>query len=180
MRLFQLDDEYNVVPEKNTLMLIPEFYALWNRRYNHQDGDRDGKRRNRCKMEIVYLYFFCDYRSEFFDLTNSERREAAMDAAGMRDDYKFSDQLITAQDKYFSMQETRELKLLKSAYGVIDKLNLYFTQIEITDSNSKATIDNMSKVGAALAGLKKLEDQMMKEQRQDGHIRGGQEKGFLS
>ncbi len=179
MKLFKLDGEYNVLPEKDTVMLIPEFKALWILKYNNQEGDRDGRDRKRGNGEIQYLYFSCDYRSEFSELSLSEREEAALNAAGLYPSYKISKELSAARDKYLFMQETRELKLLQSAYAVIDKLQEYFDEVDIDDSNAKTVIDNISKLGATLQGLKKLEDQVKKQEQKDGGIRGGGEQGFL-
>ncbi len=179
MKLFQLDDEYNVVPEQETIMLVPEFAALWALAYNRQEHDFDGRKRHRARKELVYIYFLCDYRSEYSELSHAERNEAALDAADLSQDYRRSDILQGAIAKYITIQETRELKLLNSAYGVIDKLRTYFDDLVISDSNSKSVIDNIAKTGGVLAGLKKLEEQVRKQHGQDGKIRGGQDKGFL-
>ncbi len=179
MKLFRLDGEYKIEPEKDTIMLIEEFAALWRMRYNHAPGDEQGRKRKRGLKEIQYLYFFCDYRSEFSELSASERKEAALNAAGLDPAYRFSSEMAAAQIKYLQMQETRELKLLTSAYGVIDKLQVYFDEIVIDDANSKTVIANLSNLGATLAGLKKLEEQVRKQEQQDGGIRGQGEKGFL-
>jgi len=179
MKLFKLDGDYNVHPEKDTVMLIPEFKALWGVAYNRGQGDVRGDFKKRGKSELQYLYFSCDYRSEFSELTIEEREEAALDAAGLPQDYKISVQLEAAREKYLFMQETRELKLLQSAYGTIDKLQFYFDEVEISDSNAKTIIDNLSKLGATLDGLKKLEAQVRKQEAKDGGIRGGGESGFL-
>lgn len=179
MKLFKLDDEYEIQPEQETILMVPEFKILWSLAYNKQEGDRDGRSRKKGRSELVYLYFYCDYRSEFSELSNVERQEAAMDAAGMDPAYIIGDHLKAARDKYLELQETRELKLLNSAYGVVDKLRVYFEQIEVTDANAKSVVDNLSKLGPVLAGVKKLEEQVRKAQGTDGKVRGSGERGFL-
>lgn len=180
MRLFTLDEEYDIIPEKDTIMLVPEFKALWTLKYNgHKKHPTSSRERPRGKQEITYLYFYCDYRSEFSELTDAERHEAALAAANLDEDYKLSKELEAAKAKYLQMQETRELKLLTSAYGVIDKLRVYFDNVEVSSSNSKTIIENLAKLGPTLQGLKRLEEQVRKQQRQDGKIRGGQDRGFL-
>ena len=179
MQLFHLNSDYEVEPEKETIMLVPEFAALWTLVYNKQDGDRGGRQRLRARKELVYIYFRNDYRSEYSELSDVERNEASLDAADLPSDYPISSTLQRAIDKYTSIQETRELKLLNSAYGVIDKLRAYYDDIVISDANSKSVIDNIGKTGSVLAGLKKLEDQVRKQHGQDGKIRGGQDKGYL-
>jgi len=179
MKLFKLDADYDVKPEKETIMLIPEFAALWALKYNKGSKDVDGRKRFRGRAEIQFLYFFCDYRSEFSELTVSERREAAFNAAGLDPEYAISGTLKGAEQKYLEMQETRELKLLKAAYGTIDKLQVYFHEITIDDKNAKSTLENLAKLGQVLTGLKKLEEQVRKQEQKDGGTRGSAEKGFL-
>jgi hypothetical protein len=179
MKLFKLDNEYNVMPEKDTVMMVPEFAALWTLRYNSDDKDADGRKRFRGRAELQYLYFFCDYQSEFAELSGPERKEAALNSAGLPETYRLSPELIAAEEKYQFMQETRELKLLKSAYGTIDKLRVYFDEVDVDDKNSKSLIDNIAKLGQVLEGLEKLEQRVKKKESKSGGHRGSAEKGFL-
>ncbi len=179
MKLFTLDENYNVVPEHDTIMLVPEFATLWTLVYNKQPRDFNGRKRDRGRKEMVYLYFYCDYRSEYSELSDSERHQAAIDSAGLPEGYNISDELRAAMDRYISLQESPELKLLSSAYGVIERLRIYLDTVEVTDANSKIIIDNLSKMGGLLNGLKKLEEQVRKQHSQDGRIRGDSEKGYL-
>ena len=179
MKLFKLDNEYNVVPEKDTVMMVPEFAILWTLKYNKNDRDSDGRKRYRGRAELQYLYFFGDYQSEFAELSEPERKEAALNSASLEETYRLSPELIAAEEKYFFMQETRELKLLKSAYGTIDKLRQYFDDIEIDDKNAKSLIENIGKLGATLEGLEKLEQRVKKKEGKASGHRGTAEKGFL-
>ncbi len=179
MKLFRLNAEYEIEPEKDTIMLVPEFAALWTLKYNKGTGDHDGRERKRGQAELTFLYFYCDYRSEFSELNVSERKEAALNAAGLPEDYAISGTLDAARVKYLEMQETRELKLLTSAYGTIDKLRDYFDNVVIDDKNAKNTLESLAKVGTVLTGLKKLEEQVRKQEQKEGGIRGDSEKGFL-
>lgn len=180
MKLFKLNNEYEVVPEKDTIMLVPEFKALWMVKYNSMPGDIKGLDRRRGKMEIQYLYFFCDYRSEFSELPIGERREQALNAAGMDHDYRISDELKAAEEKYLAMQETRELRLVRAAFNKVDKLSAYMnSNVEIDDDNYKASMDAVTKVGNMLKGLKELEMQLKKQEAGGKRIRGDQESGFL-
>ncbi len=180
MKLFKLDSGYGVIPEKDTIMLIPEFYALWTLKYNKMTGDRKGFERRKGVREIVYLYFYCDYRSEFSELDNNDKHQAALDAAGLPDNYRFTEELDKAVVKYLQMQETRELKLLNSAYNVIDKLREMMDGIEIIDEeNQRSAIESVVKIGALLKGVKELEKQVRKQEGERGSIRGDAEEGFL-
>jgi len=179
MRLFRLDDDYSVVPEQETVMLIPEFKALWSMKYNANKKDSVGRKRYRARKELVYLYFYCDYRSEYSEFSEEERHIASLDAAELPQDYRLSKELQSAKDRYIDIQETRELRLLKSAYDTIDKLRDYFNDVEVTDENATKVLNNLGKIGEALAGIKRLEEQARKYQKGDGAIRGNQETGLL-
>ena len=181
VNLFTLDQEYKVVPERETIMLIPEFAALWDKQYNAGSGRRpgDGRNRARARREITFLYFYCDYRSEFSQFSDQEKKAAALHAAGLPADYRISPRLQAAIDKYLEIQETRELKLLKAAYDTIDKLREYFENVEITDDNAGQIINNMGKIGGLLNGLKTLEEQVRKQQIGTGKVRGDHETGLL-
>lgn len=180
MKLFRLNEDYDAVPEQDTIMLVPEFAALWRVKYNMIAGDIKGLDRRRGKAELQYLYFYCDYRSEFSELSDQDRKEAALNASGLDEDYKMSNELKSAEEKYLFMQETRELKLIKAAYKKIDKLQEYMdSDVEIDDDNYKSAMDAVSKIGLLLKGVKELETQVRKQESGNKGVRGGQESGFL-
>ena len=180
MKLFKLDNDYNVVPEKETIMLIPEFKILWSLNYNKMKGDTKGLERRKGGAEIVFLYFYCDYRSEFAELSDEERKNRALISADLPDNYKISGELDDAIGMYRHLQETRELKLVSAAYKKVDKLQEYLdSDSDVTDENYKAAMDSISKIGPLLKGLKDLEIQLKKQEAGNKGIRGGQESGFL-
>ena len=51
MKLFRLNEAYEAVPEQDTIMLVPEFAALWKVKYNISDKDYRGSDR---KLRINY------------------------------------------------------------------------------------------------------------------------------
>jgi hypothetical protein len=177
MRLLRVNEDYQVIPERDTLSLIPEFAELFMLNYNKQEGDVQGRKRNRAKSELIYMYFMYDFRSEYASLDIDERHEQSMKAAGLFVDYAISAALKAAIDKFCELQDTRELKLLRSAYKVTDKLRTYFDSVEIDDTNAKNLIDNMSKIGNVLESLKKVEENVKKALAGNKRIRGDQVKG---
>lgn len=179
MRLLRVNEDFEVIPERETLVLIPEFAELFSLNYNKQPGDVQGRKRERVKSELIYMYFMYDFRSEYDSLDESEKHEQAMRAADLSVDYEISPQLKAAIDKFCELQDTRELKLLRSAYGVADKLRTYFDTVEVDDTNAKNLIDNMSKIGNVLDSLKKVEASVKKALSGNKRIRGDQVKGRL-
>jgi hypothetical protein len=177
MRLLRINENFEVIPERETLAIIPEFAELFTLNYNKQEGDVQGRKRERAKAELIYIYFMYDFRSEYANLDEEERHEQSMHAAGFPVDYDISKQLTAAIEKFRELQDTEELKLLRSAYGVATKLRTYFDTVEVDDTNAKSLIDNMSKIGNVLESLKKVEESVKKALSGNKRIRGDQVKG---
>jgi hypothetical protein len=179
MKLFKLNADYQVVPEKETVMLIPEFHALFTLNYNKGERDSDGRNRYKGTAELVYMYFFCDYRSEYSALDNISRKDQALRAASLPEDYKITGELDDACEKYMELQKTRELKLLTSSYNMIDKLDLFFNDVSVNHANFDKCMKHLGNLGDILKNVKNLEIQQRKQEGEKKGIRGGAESGFL-
>lgn len=178
MSLFTLDGNNDIMPN-GFVMAIPEFKALWSRKYNQSPGDQRGNNRHRAKKELHYLYLMCDTDSEISQYPDSERHEEALKNAGLPPKHKISKELKAAREKYEKLLDSRELRLLRSAYVAVDKLQTYFDTIQVDDKNMKTYFDNLGKLGTVLDGLEKLEEQYKKKKKASGGIRGNAEAGFL-
>lgn len=179
MKLFKLDNDYNIVPEKDTIMLVPEFKALWTMKYNRMPGDIKGIDRRRGTAEIQYLYFYCDYRSEFSELNDGDRKMSALNAAGLEESYGISSELADAVSKYMKLQETRELRLLDSSFLMIDKLDDFFKDVDVNHANFEKCMKHLGSLGKTLENLKGLQNQVRKQEGANKGIRGDHEQGFL-
>jgi hypothetical protein len=63
MDLFTIQDFKPVPTEEFAAMeVVQNLYKL---SYNKGPGDHDGRKRYRATREIVYVYYYCNYKSEF-------------------------------------------------------------------------------------------------------------------
>src|SRR4051812_43035598 len=110
MPLFDVVD-FEPKPSDEFLM-IQEFKALFTLAYNKDfEGDSQGRSRKRGLAEARFLYFHCDYKSEFAKYNTVERMEHSLSAAGLDPEYEISDELRLAIGRYEKLRESRNLKL---------------------------------------------------------------------
>lgn len=173
---------------RDELELIPEFAALFTRKYNSSvEGDMDGRKRLRAQKELVYLWFTYSLSSPFKEYSDDERRSEALACAELPTTFRESPELRAAIDKYLSINESRVLKLIRSANKVIDKLRGFFEAVDFTQKAEngqliykpsevmKAIID-LDKVAV---GLEKLEQREKNEVKEGSTNRGAQEDGWI-
>jgi hypothetical protein len=186
MKVFTVED-YVPVPTQEFL-LIQEFKELFAPKYNSNfDGDTTGKYKKRGHAEARFLFFFCDYKSEFAKFDEDSRKTESLTAAGLPADYKISEKLEAAVNRYNTLKVSRNLRLLNSANKAIDKLEKYFSEVDFTaihpdgspKYNPKDIISNISNLGKVLEGLEKLKEAVEKEEGQEASARGDAEKGRL-
>lgn len=187
MRIFTIEDFTPVITEE--FLAIEEFKELFTIKYNNNyPGDKDGRLRKRGNAEARFIYFFCDYKSEFAKFSGDDRKRESLLAAGLPEDHIISDKLQAAVDKFNSIKTSRNLRLLKSANAAIDKLQKYFEDVDFTKTDSsgnlmftaKDVIANISNLGKVIEGLSKLEEAVSKEEGQESSARGQAEKGRLT
>jgi len=180
MALFRLED-YEPVPTDEFFM-VEEFRALFTLAYNKGvDGDSQGRLRKRGHQEARFLYFNCDYRSEFAKFSILERMEEALSAAGLETDHVISDELRAAIGRYEKLRVSRNLKLIQSAWKGVDKLQQWFEDIDFTkpEYDPKEVMANISNLGKLVNGLRQLELNVMAEEGQEAGAKGQAEKGRL-
>lgn len=186
MNVFTIED-FIPVPTQEFL-LIEEFKDLYTPQYNLGfPDDKGGKFKKRGLSESRFLFFYCDYKSEFAKYPEKERKEEALSAAGLPADYKISERLEKAIVRYNNLKTSRNLRLLKSANTAIDKLELYFNSIDFTELNAegnpkfvpKDVIANIANLGKLMEGLDKLEEAVAKEESPEASARGDADKGRL-
>lgn len=189
MNVFTIEDFTPVVTPE--FLMIEEFKELFTLKYNsYFNGEKITNKslRARGNAEAKFLYFYCDYRSEFAKYSGEERKTEALLAAGLPETYQISDKLEAAITKYNSLKAGRNLRLLTSANTAIDKLQKYFESVDFTELtpdgnpkyNPKDVISNISNLGKVLEGLDKLEEAVRKDEGQESQTRGGADKGRLA
>lgn len=189
MKLFKIED-YTPVPSEEAYA-IHEFAQLLTLNYNKQPGDKQGRKRLRGTKELRFIFFYCDYRSEFAKYPEHDRKLEALAAADLPEDHPMSPELRDAVAQYKRLKETRPIKLLNSARSVVDKLTLYFNTVELTKENAEGVIvinedvaakdilANVSNLGKILKGLDELETQVKKQEAEGETYRGDAEPGRL-
>ncbi len=180
MRLFKLTDNWQIELERPTVAAIPEFEVMLRLNYNKNisgrgDGDNKGQLRKRAKKEFLYIYFMYDYRSEYYPMDEQSRDSQSRESAGLDPKYKISEEMQVAIQRYIDMQDTKAIRLLKSAYKAIDKVQTYFNNVE--SDKAAEILSNIAKLGSTVEGLRKLLEQVQKDEGTDQAIRGNQELG---
>jgi hypothetical protein len=186
LKIFQIDN-FEPVPTEE-FFLIEEFKALYALKYNDSPGDTQGRKRIRGNSEARYLYFLCDHRSEFAKFSEEERKTEALAAADLPENYKISDTLEAAIERYIKLNNSRNIRLLTSANAAVDKLAEYFRAVDFTKLDTtgkfqydpKDLISNVGNLGKVIEGLEKLEEAVRKDEGQESSTRGSADKGRLS
>ena len=111
-------------------LLIKEFKALHLPAYNKQEGDSQGRERKRAIQECSFIYHFCDYRSEYTEYEDDDRKEESLLAADLPENFEISEELQACIDVFIKLQDTRMLKALAVAELTLDKLRVYYEKID--------------------------------------------------
>ena len=206
MKLFRLED-YEIKINKEEALLIPEFKALFELKYNKEKGDIDGRKRIRAFKELTYIYFMQDYKSEHANFSNEERHTQSLIDSDLPENYKISKELQAALDKYDLLQQTLSLKALSSVRNTLitsmgmgetlellmqDKLKDIKEQLEeestfidnVKDmSELLSLIEKSGKIASSLpkviSTLEALEDKVKNENQTSTKVRGDQEDGWM-
>jgi len=189
MKLFRIE-EYIPIPTEECQACAP-FQELLTLNYNKAPGDVDGRKRIRGNKELRYIYFSCDYRSEFANFSDKERRKFALKAAGLPQDYKLSTELESACVFYMSINSSRSIQVLESARKAVDEIRHYFNSVDITvlDTDSPdekdrkfvlagKLMDNLGKLPTVLKKLEELEEKVKKDESSEVTIRGDAQGGL--
>lgn len=186
MDLFKIENFVAIINKKD-VYLIPEFKALLELKYNKDKGDHDGRKRIRAHKEFTYIYFMWDYRSKYSEYSEKERHREALNASRLPEDYELSKELIAAIIVYKELNDTRILKLCRSAENMIDKLRLFWDSLDLneTDDNGKYRHDtnkimaNIRALAQTTKSLEDLQEQVKQKLKETSGTRGDQEEGFL-
>lgn len=133
-----------------------------------------------------YLWLRYDFKSFYSELAEVEQQRTALDDCNFTPEDIEDPRIQTAIEKYKSLQKSRKLKMLLSARGVLDKMRLFYDDIDLgrEDEKGKLVHDSgkiltqLGNLGKAYAGLDDLEYQVKKDMEASGGIRGDAEMGF--
>ena len=174
MKLFKYEG-YKVVISEEAYVLKP-FKKLW---------DRDKtKNKDRATMELGYIYFFLDPRSDYQYLTDPEDRDKAIrEGEGIPEKWKKDKIMQEAMDFYDSFKTPSAL-LLEDTRVAVDKLRQLLRDIDLEEKDDKGkpvytlnTITSTIKqIPDLVRGLNEAEKAINDEIKEQGKMRGQGEK----
>lgn len=177
MRLFKYEG-YRITIEPEALLLSP-FKAIWKR---DKSTNKD-----KAMMELGFIYFFCDIRSDYQYLVDEEsRKEAIKEGEGMPKDWHPDKVVLEAMEFYKTFKTTSALLLEDTRYAV-DKLRKLLRDIDLTQTDDKGkpiyTLNTVTatikQVPALVKDLDEAEKSVAKELAQNDKVRGAQTKSLF-
>ena len=163
------------------LLVIKEFKKLWTR-------DRS-KNKASAQNELAYIYYWCSAKSPYRKYPNEERTDRIKEDIFDKNPKWKPDQIVNdACIKYIELTTSIYMELLQDAVGAAQQLRKYFQIVNVEDMDEKGKpiyaakdiIANMKSIGDAITGLKKLEEEVEKDEaKTDSKIRGGGQKGIF-
>lgn len=181
MRLFYINEQYEVELNKEWILLVPEFGELV-RRDKGSKGDYRGDKKLKAKRELAFLYFMLDFTSPIREWDLFDRRKEAIAYTGLTEDEVDDPVLTAAGTKYQQLleQSSRSIKTLNALRRGMDTLDKYFQEVDFqkVDKQGKAFyspesyIANITKLPKMRAAIKEYEAAVEEELKADTGIRG--------
>jgi hypothetical protein len=187
MKIFTFENQ-KLTLNKEEVLLVSEFGALWEINRNKIEGDARGVERKLAFKEFTYMYLVYDWESPYKNFTDKERHQTAIEDSGLNEKQLKNEKFLAACVKYQAMQDTPQLRLLKSAYRMCDELQLFYQLADLQERDgdnkyvlqSSSVITSIANLGKMVAGLEELEE-VVRKQKESGkkNIRGDIELGLL-
>lgn len=173
MRLFRYEG-YTLSISEEALCLKP-FRAIWTR-------DKSEKK-ERAIMELGYVYFMCDVRSDYqYIIDPEERSKAIKEGEGFRPSWKPDGTVQEAMKLYSSFKTTSSL-LLEDTRAMVDGYRVKLR--EMTTNMSDLDVKEVKELGAIIKqipsmvkDLDEAEKAITKEITQSDKVRGASEKSI--
>lgn len=162
MNLFELKND--IVTFSPQALVLKPFKALW---------DRDKKKGKPVAMaEMSYIYYFCDYRSDFRDIVDEEtRHEQLVELVDLPEGWKIDEKVRDAIELYDKLQESIAIQSLNAAKVAIDKVNKFLLNVDLKEKDKggkpiykpKDIDDSVGKIHTRLSQLAKVEEEVKKQ-----------------
>jgi len=178
MKLFKM--EHNGLTISEEAYLLKPFKKIW-------DKDKT-KSKELALAELGYIYFMEDFRSDYFDIIDSdERTKSILKDIDFPKGWKEDAAVIYARKYYREMSETFSLKFLKDVRFALDRIREFFRNVDFTlmDKNGKpmydvVKINNVIKQSdATLENLSKLEKRVLRDIKEESKMRGNKKKALF-
>ena len=166
MKLFKYEGyEVRVAPE--ALNLKP-FKKLW---------DRDKtKGKEKATMELAFLYFYCDPRSDYqYILDDEDRLKSVKEGIGLDDSWKPDKDMQNAINLYKTF-EAPSSALLRAALEGVDKVQKLLKDLEPDDTKSLKEYLMAMKLIPEVASMIKEAEKTINEEMEYGEAKGSIEK----
>jgi len=177
MNLFDLDESGIVVIDPIAYTLIP-FKEIWQR---DKSKDKDTARK-----ELAYIYFNNDYKSDFFNEPNEDKRkkEIIRCVFGPGSDWVPDEKVQKAEEFYKEREETVSSKLLEGALIYANKVDDFFRSVNLKERNDKGSYvfnpkigsDILKDLGKTVESIKELQEAVRKEKDAKTKLRADREK----
>lgn len=170
------------------ILLVSEFKALMDNKRNACKKDPKGQHKLRAFREFTYIWLAIDWQSVYADYPAQERHQEALRDAQLTDEEWEDPVFRAACRKYQALQESnRSIQMLHSAQNVIDKIKLYFDNIDLEERDDKGkpiykvkdVQVELAKSDEILEALHRLEDRVKKEIIETSSIRAGAVDGYM-
>lgn len=102
------------------------------------DKDKSKTKDNALK-ELLFIYYYCDFRSDFIDIKDIEERTKEIKLnIGLSTDWKI-DKVVTEAINFYNKREnsTTEMQLLEAGLEAANKLGEHLKKIELDERNEK-------------------------------------------
>lgn len=176
MKLFKYEG-YNITISEEALLLKP-FKNIWKR-------DKSTTK-DKALMELGFIYFFCDIRSDYqYIIDEDARLEAIKLGQGFPNDWKPDNTVKEAMEFYNTFKPISAL-LLEDTRSAVDKLRKLLRDIDLTATDDKGkpiyTLNTITatikQVPSLVRDLDEAERSIAKEIAQNDKVRGAQEKSM--
>ncbi len=175
MKLFQLDESYNVIFEPQVALLKP-FAAIIKR-------DRT-KTKTQASKELAFVYFYCDIKSDYMIHTDPKIREQSIKAdLIIKDSWKIDKVMEAAIEYYDSMSQSVTSTILKDSTYVAAKLSSKMREavddedLDIADMDK--LLNGIKKLPDVISSLQKAEQAVLKEIQEEQGRLGSKEKALF-
>lgn len=174
MKLFKYEGYKVVISEEAFALKV--FRQIWNR-------DRSVNK-DKAIMELAYVYFMIDPRSDYQYLVNEEERsKAIIEGEGLPNNWK-PDRAVTEAMQFYSRFKPTAALLLEDTRVAVEKLRKLLRNIDLQETDDKGrpvytlnTITATIKQVPSLAkDLDEAERALASEMRNEGKMRGQGEK----
>lgn len=170
MKLFELDDTYNLV-------FKPELFLL--KDYRDLRDDREDV--ELLYREVGYIYYTCDLKSDFlFELDPKKRSADVKRYVGLPEEWEEDELIKTCIDVYRYLSQTVSSQLLEMAYLGVDKFTAQIKDIDLNERdmngkpvwNQKQIMDMMTQIPELLETVRKAESEYLKNEQQETRLKG--------